>query len=296
MKWRAVNNQNNFELSDFEVSDSGLIRNKNTGKYLKQYRYSIKEGGVRLKVFVPSSNKGYLMLDVANLIADTYLDKLDNKNIVDFKDGDALNCDVSNLYYRGAKAGRGYFKQKYSEVDDDYFIQNAIKEYRKIYPNDNHITDEDLEQEFRLKIYTNKEKGVSRTMHFKIYMKTIHNMNGGEQNDISISNYDDYRDGIESARLSECLDKVDDLGYLKDRLLYCLDNTLTERESIVLKFRYGLLPSTFYKDNTDYNEDCCSNLSLYSFGEIGKYMGVTRENKTDRIKSIKKIKTLIKIR
>lgn len=273
MEWKVISKH-----KDFEVSDLGLVRNKDTGKYLKQYKYN-SEIGVRLKVFISTDDGSYFILDVARLVAEAYLDKFDNKNVVDFKDGNALNCNVSNLYYRDVNTDKGYFKQKYGTITDDEYIQEAIKEYRKTYPNDYHITDEDLEQEFRIKIYTNKEKGVSRTMHFKSHIKTIHNMNGGEPDSVDISNYDDYQDEIENEQLSNEIDKVEDVGYLKNKLLYHLDNTITPRESAVLRFRYGLLSNIAYK-NVTFSDECgdyCSGMPLYSLYETGKYMGVSRE-------------------
>lgn len=283
MEWKTINKH-----PEFEVSDLSLVRNKETGKYIKHYPYSGKYG-TRIKVYIPKGRNSYSLIDVAKLVAEHFLEKPDKRMVVDFKDGDRFNCTATNLYYRNVMSNKGYFYQTYK---DDTYIKEAITEYRKLYPNDYYLEDEDIEQELKMKMYINKEKGVPRTFHFKIHLKVIHNLNKDSNTEkVEFVNYDDYREEINNRHFEDEIERVDDNSYLINKLIHYLETDLTPRESIVLKFRYRLLPNSVYEKIGTQHIQSCGDKYNYTLEETGRYLGITRE----RVRQIE-VKALRKLR
>ena len=56
-----------------------------------------------------------------------------------------------------------------------------------------------------------------------------------------------------------------------------MNNTLTTRESFVLKYRYGLLPDIYYKDIPKIKGKTSLNNAPYTLEDTGRQLGVTKE-------------------
>lgn len=101
IEWRTVK----FDNDNYEVSNTGLVRNKATGKLLKQQESD-------MRYFVTLSNGLYKKrCRVHRLVAEAFLPNPDNLPVVNHKDTNSLNNNLSNLewctYQYNAEHGMG---------------------------------------------------------------------------------------------------------------------------------------------------------------------------------------------
>jgi hypothetical protein len=87
--WRDV-----ADYGDYEVSDTGLIRNKKTNQILKPW-INKKDGREHIDLYRGGGNKRHMR--VHRLVCDAFHDNPDNKPCVDHIDGDILNNHAENL-------------------------------------------------------------------------------------------------------------------------------------------------------------------------------------------------------
>jgi hypothetical protein len=89
--WKQINNYENYE-----VSNEGNIRNKNTGKILKKY---IRNGYYSLSLCKNNKSK---TVNIHRIVAEHFLDYQENKH-VNHKDLNKLNNNINNLEYVSPK-------------------------------------------------------------------------------------------------------------------------------------------------------------------------------------------------
>ena len=83
-----------IEASNYEVSNTGLVRNKNTGKILKG-RLS-KSGYLQVSIKIDETNK-FANRYIHRLVALYFIANPENKREVNHKDGDKENNNIDNL-------------------------------------------------------------------------------------------------------------------------------------------------------------------------------------------------------
>lgn len=134
------------DVEGYEASHKGEIRNKKTGRILKQFVG--KDGYIRTQI----AGKTRL---VHRMIADTYLRKQEGKNFVNHMDGDKQNNNVGNLewvtrsenmkhaYMHGLKSSAGsqngrsklkmsdvvYIRKNYVPGDKEFGATALAKKY-----------------------------------------------------------------------------------------------------------------------------------------------------------------------
>lgn len=77
---------------NYKIRKDGVIYSIRFKKILKQ---QINSDGYKVISLANNNKKGTFL--VHRLVAEHFINKVDNKNLVNHKDGDKLNCDVSNL-------------------------------------------------------------------------------------------------------------------------------------------------------------------------------------------------------
>jgi len=85
-EWRACED---FPL--YEVSNEGGVRNKTTGRIIKEWVHN------GYKTFTPHKDGKKHTIETHSLIAKTFLPNPDNKPNIDHKDGNSLNNKLENL-------------------------------------------------------------------------------------------------------------------------------------------------------------------------------------------------------
>lgn len=273
IEWKTIENNR-----DYEVSNMSIVREKSTGKYLKHYTLSTSGGSRTIVYLRTGTRKGFRLIDLANLVAEYFVDNKDGLDVVDFKDGDSSNCLASNLYYRNKITDRGYFHKVYESKTDEEYIKEAIADYRKKYPNDYFMEDKDLEIEYQMKMLDNRNKGFARTLHLFDHAKIIHNQNSSKIEEYIDDTYSNTTvDIINDEFILNEIDKIENNSRIVQKLIYHLNNTLTTRESFVLKYRYGLLPDIYYKDIPKIKGGTSLNNAPYTLEDTGRQLGVTKE-------------------
>lgn len=82
-------------LTRFEVSDKGEVRNRETGKLLKQF--TNKKGYKVIATKIGGRKGKNVCYRVHRMVAETYLDNQENFPVVNHLDGDKTNNSVDNL-------------------------------------------------------------------------------------------------------------------------------------------------------------------------------------------------------
>lgn len=98
---------------EYEVSTNGSVRNRKT-KHVKSLRKS-KNGYYRVTLY--PSGKTYF---IHKLVAETFIDKIENKPYVNHKDGNKLNNEVSNLEWCSPK------ENFHHAVNNGLYVPNNI--------------------------------------------------------------------------------------------------------------------------------------------------------------------------
>ena len=127
--WKNVPDYENY----YEVSNTGEIRDKNTGELLKTYKKEYERVRIKNKIISTVAN-------VHKIVAETFIPNPDNKLIINHKDGNKFNNHVDNLEWfthsentRHAikigllKYGVGYNNKPILQYDKD---GNFIKEWK----------------------------------------------------------------------------------------------------------------------------------------------------------------------
>lgn len=258
----------------YKVSNFGMIYDCINDKYPKHYLY----GKVLTVRLYNKDGKGKTVC-LPKLIASAFVPNPNNLTVVDYKDGDYLNSIASNLYWRDKVYVTPYFSRDDVKLSDEEVIDEWVEKYREEYPDDD-IEDEDLRQDLRLKMVVNANKGLARTMHFKTEIGFLHSR---YKNDFknSIESYDELDEDMLDEDIEDNIDNFEINTSYIDKMMYFIDNTLTPRESFVIKFRYGLLSNAEYErllNKPIYNHSVASNrLTEFSLGETSDILCVTRE-------------------
>jgi len=87
-EYRVIQNFNNYE-----ISNKGNVRNKNTGKLLKQHVYG--NGGYKMVSL--TQDKVKLTKWIHRLVGETFISNPDNKPCIDHKDNNRTNNHIDNL-------------------------------------------------------------------------------------------------------------------------------------------------------------------------------------------------------
>lgn len=130
------------EYYNYEVSNTGLIRNKKTNKILKvRKRTHTKYAYYDMVVSVRYNNKSKI-ISVAREVAKAFVDNTDNKPCVDHIDTDTTNNNASNLRWctlkeilnnKNTRYNRGkYYPVKCNETGD---IMENVDDLIKFFDN-----------------------------------------------------------------------------------------------------------------------------------------------------------------
>jgi len=82
------------DFENYEVSNLGNVRNKKTGRILKQ-RFD-KYGYCRVNLY---NDKKMTVKKIHQIVANAFIENPENKPIIDHIDGDKLNNNVENLRF-----------------------------------------------------------------------------------------------------------------------------------------------------------------------------------------------------
>ena len=104
-KWKTLLYKN-ISYKNYEISNYGNLRNKNTLKILSTYQQNIKDNHItpHLYTYINLGKRGLRKrIDLHRAVAESFLDNPNNYAYVRFKDGDCNNLYVDNLYWSNHK-------------------------------------------------------------------------------------------------------------------------------------------------------------------------------------------------